>query len=397
MIGLGIAGLGRATVTFLSSLVAHPGIRVAGAADVSEEKRRRFTTDFGAPAVADVEALCQLPGVDAVYVATPHQMHAAHTETAAAAGKHVLVEKPMALSLSDCLAMIDATARAGVALVVGPTHGMDPQAVAMRDIVARGEYGRLRMISSWNYTDYLYKPRRPEELDTDLGGGVVFNQLPQQVDLIRTIGGSARPSWVRAVLGVWDPARSTEGACTALIGFEDGWVANLVYSGYAHFDSDELCDWVGESGRPKSANDYGRTRLALRTATDPSAELALREARGYGDAQGRGPLDGTQSVAEDRLPHFGVTVVSCDRADFQLTPDGLAVYGDHRRETIPVPRGSGGGPKAFALDELIAAIDGTADPVHDGQWGTETLAICLAMLRSSHTNGEVMLNGATTP
>lgn len=397
MIGLGIAGLGRATVTFLSSLLAHPGIRIVGAAEVSENKRRRFAADFRAPAVADVEALCQLPGVDAVYIATPHQLHAANACTAAAAGKHVLVEKPMALSLPDCLTMIEATAAAGVALIVGPTHGMDPQALALRDLVASGDYGRLRMISSWNYTDYLYKPRRPEELETSLGGGMVFNQLPQQVDLIRTIGGSARPSWVRAVLGAWDPARGTEGACAGLIGFHEDWVASLVYSGYAHFDSDELCGWVTESGQPKASDDYGRARLALRAATTAAAECALREARGYGVAETPQFLASMQPTANDRLPHFGVTIVSCDSADFRITGDGVAIYGDDRRQTVGVRRGSGGGPKALALDELIGAIDGTAVPIHDGRWGMQTLEVCLAMLRSSQEDIEVALSSTTTP
>ena len=62
--------------------------------------------DFGAPAYETVEALCDDPAVEAIYIATPHQMHARHVALAAAKGKHILVEKPMAITLAECQAMV---------------------------------------------------------------------------------------------------------------------------------------------------------------------------------------------------------------------------------------------------------------------------------------------------
>ena len=67
-----------------------------------------FASQFGAKTYATVEELCADPDVEVVYVATPHQHHAEHVRLAAARGKHVLVEKPMAISLAECRAMIDA-------------------------------------------------------------------------------------------------------------------------------------------------------------------------------------------------------------------------------------------------------------------------------------------------
>ena len=68
----------------------------------------QFARDFGGAAYATVDELCADPSVDAVYVATPHQFHAEHAVAAAAHRKHMLVEKPMALTLVECATMIDA-------------------------------------------------------------------------------------------------------------------------------------------------------------------------------------------------------------------------------------------------------------------------------------------------
>ena len=104
------------------------------------------------------------------------------------------------------------------------------------------------MINAINYTDYLYRPRRPEELDTALGGGAIFNQGSHQVDIVRLIGGGRIES-VRAAAGAWDKARPTEGAYAALLTFANGAFASLTYSGYGNFDSDEFQGWIGEMGR----------------------------------------------------------------------------------------------------------------------------------------------------
>ena len=103
-----------------------PRVEVVAGADPRAEARgtiRRRTT--ARTAYPTVEALCADPAVDVVYVATPHQFHAAHTRARLRAGKHVLVEKPMALSLEDCRAMIDAARKAGVQLIVGHSHSFD--------------------------------------------------------------------------------------------------------------------------------------------------------------------------------------------------------------------------------------------------------------------------------
>src|SRR6185436_8921647 len=123
----------------------------------------RFASEFGGRAHPSVQALCDDPDVEAVYVATPHPMHAAHAAAAAARGKHVLVEKPMAVTQAQCDLIIAATDKARVHVVVGPSHSFDVPIRRAREIVESGELGKVRMVTALNYTDFLYRPRRAEE------------------------------------------------------------------------------------------------------------------------------------------------------------------------------------------------------------------------------------------
>src|SRR6188508_1326995 len=122
---LGVAGLGRGFTVMLPTLRRDPRLALVAAADARPEARAQFASDFSAKTYDSVEALCADPAVDVVYVATPHQFHSEHTKLAVQAGKHVLVEKPMAISLGECAAMIEAASAAAVHLVVGHSHSFN--------------------------------------------------------------------------------------------------------------------------------------------------------------------------------------------------------------------------------------------------------------------------------
>src|SRR5438270_130022 len=232
---IGVVGLGRAFTWMRPALSRDPRVELVAAADPRPQARERFAEDFKGAAHESAEDLCANPAVEAVYIATPHQFHAEQARLAASHGKHLLVEKPMALTLEDCRSMIDAARKARVALVVGHSHSFDRPIVQTRKMIEQGLVGKVRMITAFNFTDFLYRPRRPEELDTERGGGVVFNQAAHHVDIVRLLGGGEAQS-VRAATGAWDRSRPTEGAYGAFLTFKDGAFASMVYRGYAHFD-----------------------------------------------------------------------------------------------------------------------------------------------------------------
>jgi phthalate 4,5-cis-dihydrodiol dehydrogenase len=380
---LGVAGLGRAFTLMLPAFANDPRIALVAAADAREEARQKFARDFAARSYATVDELCADPDVEAVYVATPHQDHARHACLAASNGKHVLVEKPMALTLEDAWAMIAAARTSGVCLVVGHSHSFDRPIARAREIIASGAVGAVRMITALNFTDFLYRPRRPEELDTAQGGGVLFSQAAHQVDIVRLLGGG-RVRSVRAAVGSWDPARPTEGAYAALLGFEGGAAASLTYSGYARFDSDELCGWVGELGQRKDPAAYGAARRALKGA-GAAGEHNLKAARSYGGAE----VANAGSADAPLHQHFGLLLVSCERADLRPLPTGVMVYSDHAARLDPLPPPLV--PRSEVVDELYDAIVLGRPPVHSGEWALATLEVCLAMLESARQGSEIML------
>lgn len=386
---MGVAGLGRAFSLMLPTLVMDERIEIVAGADPRAEARARFEQDFGGRAYERVEDMCADPRVEVVYVSTPHQYHVENVAAAAAAGRHILCEKPMALTVADCAAMIEAARGAGVALVVGHSHSFDAPVRVAREIVESGVYGDVRMMSGMDYTDFLFRPRRPEELDTSKGGGVIYNQAPHQVDNVRFIGGGLVKS-VRAVTGAWDASRRTEGAYTALLTFESGAAASITYSGYAHFDSDELVDWIAESGLPKNPDAYGAARRAL-DGVAGEAEHALKWQVNYGGPRYSGFDPAKAKPAAERLhQNFGLLIVSCDGADLRPTSKGVMIYDDRERRLVaaPVPPV----PRREVIDELYAAVVHGIPPVHDGRWGLATMEVCFAILQSAREGREVTLN-----
>ena len=377
-IGLGICGLGMAGGVMVRAAAAHSGYALRAAADPHPAPREAFARDFNASAYPDMERLAADPAVDVVYIATPHQFHAPHAIMAAERGKHVILEKPMALTLADCDAILAAVERNKVRLIVGHTHAFDPNVRAMRAIIAGGELGRLGMINAFNYTSYLYRPRRPEELDTAKGGGILFNQVPHQIDTVRLLAGGMATS-VRAHTNVLDPARPTEAGCMALLQFESGAAASLTYGGYDYFDTDEWQFGVGESGTPKPVA-HGAARRAL---AQEKEESGLRtKTLAYGARK----LD-----LPKHQPHFGITIVTCAGGEIRASADGVLIYDRDCVREIALPRSEGMPGRQEVLDDMAVAIRTGKRPVHDGRWGKATVEVALAIQRSAREEREIAL------
>jgi phthalate 4,5-cis-dihydrodiol dehydrogenase len=368
----------------LAAMAKHPDIHVTAAADLHPQHRERFQEDFGGLAFAEAEALCASPEVDAVYIATPHEYHAQHVELATAQGKHVIVEKPMALTLDECDRMVAAAEKAGVALIVGHTASFNPGVVRMRQMIVSGDVGPLALISATAYTDFLYRPRRPEELVTELGGGIMYNQVPHQVDASRFLAGGIVRS-VRASTWVLDPQRPTEGCYAGFLTFDNGVVATLLYSGYDHADSAEIATGRG----PKAPDRYGAARRALQAAHTPDEEVVMRINTGYGGGQ---PVTGGRGESVSLLQaELGLFVATCAGADLRLAPDGVVAYTGEGAQLLQPDLGRGVPGRGAVLDELYYAVTAGRPVVHDGRWAKGTMEVCLAMLQSAREQREITL------
>src|SRR5215831_19795650 len=102
---VGVAGLGAGAVQVIRAIANAPYIQLTAAADVRPEALVAFTSRFQGRTYASVEALCRDPEVEVVWISTPNQFHCEHTIIAAMHGKHVVAEKPMALTLDEAQRM----------------------------------------------------------------------------------------------------------------------------------------------------------------------------------------------------------------------------------------------------------------------------------------------------
>jgi phthalate 4,5-cis-dihydrodiol dehydrogenase len=376
---VGIAGIGAAGQAFIAPLKSHAGFDWVAVAEPEEALCARMQQAHGVRGHATLAEMLTNTALDAVYIATPTPLHAAQVAQVAAAGKHVLVEKPMAASLAEARSMVAAAQRSGVVLLVGHSHSFDAPIAAMRSLIESGELGRVRMVHTWCYSDWVHRPRRADELDVGQGGGVTFRQGAHQFDVIRLLcGGHARS--VRAQVFDWDSARRTTGAHTAFIAFEGGAVATAVYNGYGGFSSMDLVGGVTEWGHERDHKMPAEQTRQRWRAESPAEALMAKQARAATAIPAQAP----------HQPHFGLTLVSCEGGDIRQSPDGLWVYtADGAREAaVPLDRS----PRDRVLDEWHAAITGAASALHDGRWGLATLELCVAALASSAQGEAVPLH-----
>ena len=213
--------------------------RDVGAARVAAEQ-------LGIPtAHGSYEALLADPQVDAVYIPVPNHLHAQWTIAAARAGKHVLCEKPLALTSADAERMVEACEAAGVRLMEAFMYRLHPSWVAVRELVAAGRIGRLRAVQSW-FSYFNDDPANIRNIAA-FGGGALFDIGCYQVNLSRMLFGG-EPTRVEAAIER-DPVTGTDVLTSAVLEFGGrlGGVAALTCS--TRTEPDQRVHIYGTKGR----------------------------------------------------------------------------------------------------------------------------------------------------
>jgi phthalate 4,5-cis-dihydrodiol dehydrogenase len=393
---MGMIGLGQGAAGTLPAMAAMPEIDLVAGADLNPAMRAGFSMHYpDARAYASVADLCADPEVEAVWVATPNRFHAEHAIEAMRAGKHVIVEKPMAITLDEADRMVEAARANGVTLLAGHTRSLSIWNRAMRRIALSGEIGALRAIHIWAYTDWMIRPRTPDELDPNQGGGIVFRQGPHQIDTVRLLGGGRLRS-VRGMTGTWMDARPIPGYFTAYLEFEDGTPATIMHNGYGYFAMASLYPWVREKREYTDADRATLRRELVRGGRDESKEKELYRVGGARD-----PVTDAQRSAAIPYPwkpfDLGPVEVACERGMMRPAEWGLTVYGDDGPRDVdlrhlqrPEPDPSGGLSIAI-LEELHGAVVGGKRAYHTAEWGRATLEASLAVMESASERREIML------
>ena len=225
---IGILGCANIARAFSRDVAHSPAVKVVAVASRSQATADAFAQAQGIPrALGSYEALLADPAVDAIYLPLPNSLHAEWAIAAAAHGKHVLCEKPLALGLAQARAMFAAARQHGVMLLEAYPYWFQPQTGDLVALLQAGAIGTVRSVQA-SFGFNLAQPAGNIRMDPGLGGGALLDAGSYPLSLIRLAMGQA-PVQVRAD-GRWagsGPADSVDIAMTATLRFADGRCAQM--------------------------------------------------------------------------------------------------------------------------------------------------------------------------
>jgi UDP-N-acetyl-2-amino-2-deoxyglucuronate dehydrogenase len=200
VVGVGVVGCGSIGPLHAEALARVDGARLVAVADTRAERAGALATRYGVSACASLEDLLAVPGVDLVCVCTPSGTHGELAVEAARAGRHVVLEKPIDVSLEAADAAIAACAAAGVTLSVVSQHRFDPGVLTLKEALERGELGKVSLAEAraWWYRTQAYYDSDSWRGTAALDGGALMNQGVHLVDLLMHLLGPVRSVFARA-------------------------------------------------------------------------------------------------------------------------------------------------------------------------------------------------------
>jgi len=336
----GLIGCGRVAPRHAQSISELPGATLVAVADVKTSRADRFAQEHDAVAYADYRQLLDRHDIDVVNICTPSGLHAAMAIEAMTAGKDVVVEKPMALSLEDANRMIGVARATGRKLSVVLQNRYNPPMQELRRVVDSGRLGRLLL---GNVTVRWYRPQAYYEDEWHgtraMDGGALMNQSIHHIDALQWFMGP--PASVFAYTATLAHQIEVEDTGVAVIRFRGGGMGAVEGSTITYPQNLEgSLALFGERGSLK----VGGTALNRKVLWKIQGELELEH---------------------ELLTHDQV--------------DPPSVYGASHKAVIA---------------DMIAAIREDREPQTGGPEARKSVALVLAMYESAHTGQPVdMTNG----
>lgn len=247
--GFGIVGCGVIAPTHASAIATLPGAHLVAVTDIVPEKAKAFAEERGVAWEADLDALLARRDIDVVSVCVPSGLHADIGARAARAGKHLVVEKPIDVTVAAADRLLHAAESAGVLLTVISQHRFDAGPRRLRELVDQGRLGRLILgdaIIKWYRSQGYYESgdwRGTWALD---GGGALMNQGVHYVDLLCWILGPVQE--VTALCATQAHTIEVEDVALALLRFRSGAVGLLQATTAAYPGFPERLEISGTGG-----------------------------------------------------------------------------------------------------------------------------------------------------
>lgn len=355
MVKIGVVGCGAVHSTHCDAIEQIAGAEIAGVFDTVRERACATSERRGVPAFEDLQSL--LNAVDVVTICVPSGLHAEVGIGAANAGKHVLVEKPIDVSLEAATALVETCRDRGVKLGTISQHRFANSFLKLRDAVQSGELGKIVVADAaikWYRTQAYYDSgdwRGTWKLD---GGGCLINQGVHYVDMIQWVMGGVKS--VQAQMHTATHDIEVEDVVTALVEYRNGAIGTLVASTSCYPGLAERIEVHGEYGSVVIEGDA----IKLWQADEAAAKSGL-----YGGGVMHQP---TPSV---HVMDAGPSTTGA--------ADPSAIWGEQHR---------------LQIEDFVRAVDENRDPAVTGEMALEPLRVILAIYGSARRGGARVEVGA---
>lgn len=257
MANFGVIGCGKIGTRHIDSLKKMDSVKIIGVADIIEERAKNAALSCNAKSFTDYLKLLKNPDIDIVNICVPSGLHAQMSIAALNAGKHVLCEKPMALSIKDADEMINTTRMTKKKLFIVKQNRFNAPIHLVRDIIGKRLFGKIYYIGSniiWNrrpdyYTESDWRGTR------ELDGGPLFTQASHFVDIMLLLGGPVKSVFMKADRFLHNI--ETEDTGTLILKYDSGAFGNIFYTTCAYNANIEgSLTILGTKGSVKIGGEY---------------------------------------------------------------------------------------------------------------------------------------------
>ena len=345
--GFAIIGAGTIAAVHADAIARLPGARLVAVTDAAPAVAQAFAAGRGCAAEPTLDALLGRDDVDVVCVCVPSGLHAEVGVRAAKAGRHLVVEKPIDVSLDAADRLLAAAREAGVTMTVISQHRFDPGLVELKRLIDAGALGRLLLgeaSTKW-YRTQGYYDSSPWRGTWAMDGGALLNQGIHYADLLLWCLGPVAE--VTALCATQTHEIEVEDSALAIVRFASGAVGTLSATTAAYPGFPQRLEVTGTEG----------------TVTVEDGQLVRAELRG-------------DPVTGDTVP--GDTAPAVDPG----SPPGAAAD----------PAALDVASHAAQIADLLAALDEGREPAVTGASGRETLALIRAVYESSRTGRPVRID-----
>jgi UDP-N-acetyl-2-amino-2-deoxyglucuronate dehydrogenase len=355
----GLVGCGGISTQHIEAMNAVDGAQLVAVTSASSERARATGETWGVPWTAGLEELLARDDVDAITVTTPSGFHAEIALAALRRGKHVIVEKPLALSVADADGLIAEGRRQGRLIATVSQRRFEPVMQALRRAVVAGGFGRIALVmaESLNYRPQSYYDSAAWRGTRALDGGVLMNQAIHEVDLVCWLGGPV--SSVAAHVATLGHQMEAEDAATVSLRFASGGLGEIVATTCATPGFEQEVRIYGDAGHARIVGELPVEWVVPGIAA-PTPEMLDP---GIDPATLSAPTWGTDSIGHTRQYADFVGAIRAGRQPAISGEDGrravevvTAAYESDRTGRTVVLSGRGGADGAGESREASSGV-----------------------------------------